>query len=59
MFSPSLDTTILRDFWCTKWRMKGHFTMPYAYLADRNLTDNFWMISRGERMKKIELGLLS
>jgi hypothetical protein len=33
--------------------MKGHFTIPYAYLAGKNISHDFWTISRGERMKKI------
>jgi hypothetical protein len=32
--------------------MKGYFTMPYAYVADRNLPDNFWTMLRGEKMQK-------
>jgi hypothetical protein len=30
--------------------MKGYFTMPYAYVADRNLSDDFWTIRSGEKM---------
>jgi aminopeptidase C len=40
---------IVRHSWSTKWGMKGYFTMPYAYLADRKLSDDFWTIRRGER----------
>jgi hypothetical protein len=25
--------------------MKGYFTMPYAYLLDANLSDDFWQIT--------------
>jgi C1A family cysteine protease len=28
--------------------MKGYFTIPYAYLADRNLSDDFWVVRRAE-----------
>ena len=28
--------------------MKGYFTMPYAYLGDRNLSDDLWTIRRQE-----------
>ena len=30
--------------------MKGYFTMPYKYLSNRNLSDDFWTIRRGELM---------
>jgi C1A family cysteine protease len=30
--------------WGTGWGMKGFFTMPYAYLTDSNLADDFWTI---------------
>jgi hypothetical protein len=29
--------------------MKGYFTMPYAYLAARDLSDDFWTIRRQEQ----------
>jgi hypothetical protein len=28
----------------TGWGMKGYFTLPYAYLAEENLSDDFWTI---------------
>ena len=35
---------LVRNSWGTDWGEKGHFTMPYAYLTDSNLSDDFWTI---------------
>jgi len=35
----------VRNSWGTEWGVKGYFTMPYAYLLDDNLSDDFWKIT--------------
>ena len=35
---------VVRNSWGTKWGSKGYFTMPYAYLTEENLSDDFWTI---------------
>ncbi len=41
---------IVRNSWGTGWGMNGYFTMPFPYLADRGLSDDFWTIRRGENV---------
>jgi C1A family cysteine protease len=39
---------LVRNSWGSGWGMKGYYTMPYDYLSDRNLSDDFWTIRRAE-----------
>ena len=34
----------VRNSWGTAWGQAGYFTMPYAYVTDDNLADDFWTI---------------
>ena len=43
-YDDSQERFIVRNSWNTDWGMKGYFTMPYDYLSDRNLSDDFWTI---------------
>ena len=35
---------IVRNSWSAQWGMHGYFTMPYDYLLNENLSDDFWTI---------------
>lgn len=35
----------VRNSWGSAWGTNGYFTMPYAYMTNANLADDFWTIS--------------
>ena len=43
-YDDSKQQFIVRNSWGKKWGIKGYFMMPYAYLTDSNLADDFWTI---------------
>jgi len=45
-YDDSLKRFEVQNSWGTGWGDKGYFTIPYDYLTDANLADDFWTIKQ-------------
>jgi C1A family cysteine protease len=45
-YDDSTQRFIVRNSWGPGWGQAGYFTIPYAYLANRSLSDDFWTIRK-------------
>jgi C1A family cysteine protease len=44
-YDDATQRFIVRNSWGSNWGQAGYFTIPYAYLLNENLADDFWTIS--------------
>jgi C1A family cysteine protease len=43
-YDDATQRFLCMNSWATTWGLKGFFTIPYAYLTDSNLANDFWTI---------------
>lgn len=43
-YNDSVSRFLVRNSWGSEWGVGGYFTIPYAYLTDSELADDFWVI---------------
>jgi C1A family cysteine protease len=43
-YDDSKNAFIIRNSWGANWGIQGYFYMPYAYITNSNLCDDFWTI---------------
>ena len=43
-YDDAKQAFLVRNSWGKGWGIKGYFWMPYAYITNSNLCDDFWTI---------------
>jgi len=51
-YDDAAQTFLVRNSWGTGWGQAGYFTMPYAYVTDPQLAQDFWAVYAVEETTK-------
>jgi len=43
-YDDAAERFLIRNSWGPRWGLQGYCTMPYAYVLDTNLCDDFWTV---------------
>lgn len=43
-YESKTERFLIRNSWGADWGLQGHFTIPFAYVLNQNLADDFWTI---------------
>lgn len=43
-YNEAKKTVLVQNSWSANWGKKGFFTMPYDYITNTNLADDFWTV---------------
>ena len=47
-YDKSANRFKVRNSWGPKWGQNGYFTMPFSYVTNKNLCDDFWVMTKVE-----------
>lgn len=43
-YDEQTERMLVRNSWGADWGIEGYFTMPYDYISNDNLADDFWTL---------------